>query len=427
MESKLAHIYCPDPKPETVFLTQAYPMALTPALGRPLLGLWLERLHELGIRSVKIYASDRPEKIREYVKEGEAWGLRVEVHSSRTDPTQSPEFLQQLRENTPAQQWPDEEFLIRLDHLPFSDQGHLIQSENRILDYETWFKEILKFAPNIIQVDPHGLQEWKPGIMVGIRTRIDETATIHAPCWIGEGVTIGPGATIGPDTVIESHSIVADQAIIRDSWIWNETFVGELTEVNRSFVNGSIILNWRTGSQVIAPDDFLLCSLRKRQPIHKPASVLGRMLALAVLALTFPIGLVALGVSQWKGISWLARKLAVIPIDTELGFAEDQTIPYREFPAFNGLLRRWPQLWNILIGEFHWVGNRPLSPGEAKSLENDFERLWLKSPIGLVSLSDAEGRGEEMSDDAKADAGFYSAQPNFRLKLRILRKCLFRF
>lgn len=240
-------------------------------------------------------------------------------------------------------------------------------------------------------------------------------------------MTIGRGASIGPDTVIESHSIIADHAIIKDSWIWNETFVGELTEVNRSFVNGSIILNWRTGSQVIAPDEFLLCSLRKRQPIHKPASLLGRLLALVALICTSPMALLALVWSQWKGTSWLARKLAVVPIDTETGFAEDQTIAFREFPAFKGQLKRWPQLWNILIGEFHWVGNRPLSPVEAKSLNNDFERLWLKSPIGLFSLSDAEGRREEMSDDAKADAGFYSAQPEFRLKLRILRKCLLRF
>ncbi len=270
------------------------------------------------------------------------------------------------------------------------------------------------------------MYEWRSGVHVGLRTRIDETANVTAPCWIGEGVTVGAGAVIGPRTIIESHSIIADQAIVQESWVWSETFVGELTEVRNSFVNGSRILNWANGSQVIAPDEFLLCSLRKRQPIHKPGSLLGRFLALACLILSSPLALVALLLSFTKGKSWLNRRLAVIPIDTEIGFAEDQTMPFREFPAFHGVLKRWPQLWNIVIGEFHWVGNRPLSVAEARSLDNDFERLWLKSPIGLFSLSDSEGRGDVIDDDTKADAGFYSAQPHFRLKLRILRKCLMR-
>ena len=89
-------------------------------------------------------------------------------------------------------------------------------------------------------------------------------------------------------------------------------------------------------------------------------------------------------------------------------------------------MRRWPQLLSVGRGDFAWVGNRPLSRNEAGKLTNDFERLWLDAPIGLISQADAEG-APNFSDDGRAHASFYAVQSNWRLDLTILRKALLRW
>jgi hypothetical protein len=66
-----------------------------------------------------------------------------------------------------------------------------------------------------------------------------------------------------------------------------------------------------------------------------------------------------------------------------------------------------------------------LNPGLAARLSNDFERLWLAAPIGLISLADAESCPECFSDEARAHASFYAAGANWRLDLAVLARALF--
>ena len=72
------------------------------------------------------------------------------------------------------------------------------------------------------------------------------------------------------------------------------------------------------------------------------------------------------------------------------------------------------------------MGNRPLHSFEAGKLVNDFERLWLATPIGLISQADAEGCFERFSDEARAHASFYAVQATLPLRLSILRRGGFR-
>ena len=81
------------------------------------------------------------------------------------------------------------------------------------------------------------------------------------------------------------------------------------------------------------------------------------------------------------------------------------TFVYYQLSGVEGVLGRWPQLWNIVRGQFAWVGNRPLKPSQAARLTNEFERLWLTSRLGLICLADTESgcdvRNEEAREDAK--------------------------
>jgi lipopolysaccharide/colanic/teichoic acid biosynthesis glycosyltransferase len=101
------------------------------------------------------------------------------------------------------------------------------------------------------------------------------------------------------------------------------------------------------------------------------------------------------------------------------------TLVYYEMTG--GWLRRWPQLWSVVCGEFAWVGNRPLNPSQASQLANEFERLWLAASPGLLSLGDAEGCTDIHSDEARAHASFYAVQMSRQLDISIIFRVLFIF
>jgi lipopolysaccharide/colanic/teichoic acid biosynthesis glycosyltransferase len=103
------------------------------------------------------------------------------------------------------------------------------------------------------------------------------------------------------------------------------------------------------------------------------------------------------------------------------------TLVYYQFVGVPGWLRRWPQLWSILRGDFCWIGNRPLTPREAARLSNDFERLWLTSPLGLISLADTEAGSGFFNDEARAHASYYAVRASRGLDATIFGRALFLF
>jgi hypothetical protein len=141
------------------------------------------------------------------------------------------------------------------------------------------------------------------------------------------------------------------------------------------------------------------------------------------LALTCPFALYATVKARMLGQQALRPLVAVRP-RTSVPPAALDTLVYHEFSAVDGWLRRWPQLWKVARGEFGWVGNRPLNPGDAALLSTEFDRLWLSAPIGLFSLSYAEGRGELSTHDLRAQASYYALKSGWRLDLSILSRIL---
>jgi hypothetical protein len=150
---------------------------------------------------------------------------------------------------------------------------------------------------------------------------------------------------------------------------------------------------------------------------------LGRFSALLVLAATFPFALITILKAKWQGHRVLRPRRAVAPQTASENYS---SITYFEFATTNNWWKRWPQLWNVVRGEFTWIGNRPLTPIEVGKLTNEFERLWLAAPIGLISQGDAEGCADISSDEARAHSSFYGAQSNWRLDCTIFFRALLR-
>lgn len=409
-----AIVICPADRTAVGFLARQRPLALVPVLGRSLLDLTLADLAHRGARQVLVLAADRPELVRAAVGGGEAWGVTAVVQPvPRELSVGEARARHQVGDPTGWLAAPHD--ITVVDRLPGQSATLLFP------DYGAWFAAVRGEMIPAAQ-DRMGIRELAPGVYVGLRAQISPTARLVAPCWVGNHAWIGEHAIIGPGSIVERGAYVDEAAEVVESFVGPETYVGALTEVRRSFAWGHGLLQWESGSFTEVVDEFLLTSLERRAGQGRGSSWTGRLAALLALLLTWPM----LGWAWWRnrgtGRPLFAPRQAVRAPVRPGDFAE--TVLYHELAGLQGLARRWPELWRIARGDFAWVGNRPLTREQAATLTDEFERLWLAVPPGLVSLADLEGTSDPFGDEARVHAGFYAVRHNWREDLRMLARLL---
>jgi hypothetical protein len=144
-----------------------------------------------------------------------------------------------------------------------------------------------------------------------------------------------------------------------------------------------------------------------------------------MLLLMLPVALPSMLKAKLYGLPVFRPRIAVRPRKSCAVAMPGDTLVYYELAGASGWLRRWPQLGSIARGDFAWVGNRPLNPNQAARLANDFERLWLTAPLGLISLADAEGCADYFKVQTRAHSSFYATQANLRLDWSIISRAIF--
>jgi len=410
-----ALIICPADRAKAAFLASHAPLALAPVLGRSLLDLTLAHLATLGAKQILVLAADRPEKVRAAVSQGEAWGVRVEVHPEQRELTVAEARAKYQTQG--AEGWlPAPHDVVLLDRLPGGERG--------LFDnYGDWFNALLSAMSEAVE-DRIGMREFAPDVFVGLRSQISQGAQLEAPCWIGNHTWVGSGTKIGPNAIVEAGCYVDANAEVVDSFIGPDTYVGALTEVWESFAWGHGLLKWKTGVFSEVADDFLLCDLTSRAKLHRRrASLVGKAAAALALLLTWPAPI----------IGWLRNRRSGKPLFTPhfavraplVGAGKlMETYRYYELAGHGGFWRRWPELWSIVCGNAAWVGNRPLTPAQAGTLSNDFEKLWLTVPPGLFSLADAMDCREPFGEEARVHASFYAVQRSWRKDMGIASRML---
>ena len=184
--------------------------------------------------------------------------------------------------------WPAAREAHLLDRLPQLPEHPLWTS------YPGWFDAIRAFVP-VAARERVGMREVAPGVWVGMRSRVAETAKLQGPCWIGANVFVGPGCVLGPDAFIEDGAYIEESAEVVASVIGPRTYLGALTEVRQSFAWGRGLLNLPSGSFTEITDRFLLDELspaaragaaeakadRPAAVASGPARILERALAIA--------------------------------------------------------------------------------------------------------------------------------------------------
>lgn len=403
-------LICPADRPGVALLADTVPLAVAPLLGKSVIEYWLEALSARGVKHVTVLASDRPQLVRHLVGDGARWGLQLEV---------IPQSRELSVEEARARHASDTTEIILLNTLPGLPTHPLFES------YEGWFAALQAYLPHAVSDTRIGMHEVQPGIWIGLHAQVDPTAQLHAPCWIGEHVLVSAGANIGPGAILEDRVVIEAGARVTQSVIGPETFVGELISVQHSLAQGSTLVNWMTDSCLHVPDAFFLCALGDRRFASSESGLAGRLLAVAALIATAPIALTMMFLSALRGENPLVLRLGVRP-QRHVRASALRTFAYYELAGGSNWLKRWPQFWSVARGDLAWVGNRPLRPTQALGLGNDFERLWLTAPVGLVSLADANGCTDGLNDETCAHASYYAVNASARLNWFVLTHALFR-
>jgi anti-anti-sigma factor len=258
-----ALLICPGPRPAVALLAEATPLATAPLLGKCLVEYWIEYLVGRSVTDIRIRAADRPEQIAKVVGDGSRWGVSIVVES-------------EPQESSPAQaaalyyeHWTERpEFIVQLDHLPGRPGRRLFES------YAAWFNELYEWIPRAQTDDRIGQCEIEPGVWVGLRARISDSARFLPPCWLGDHVAINRDAVIGPGAIIEPGAIVGEGAHVTQSIIGAATFVGAQIKIENSIANRHTLIDWSTNSSLRVPDACWLSSLRG--PLCAQRPVLGR-------------------------------------------------------------------------------------------------------------------------------------------------------
>lgn len=388
-------LICPDQRPSLEELTGGVPLALAVYLGKPLIEHALDGLARSGVTNVLLLVSDRPSEVRAYVGDGAAWGVQVRIYpeSSELTPAEAAERHASFVHDA----------VLTLESLPQAPDVPLLRNA------ESWHHSRAHLLP-LLAPNQIGAREISPGIWCGMKARVNGSAILHAPCWIGPGTTVGAAAIIGPHGYVESDSVIDAHATVENSTVGPRTYLGSMTHLGDSVATGPVLVNWRSGSLTRLTDAFLLSRLDP--PQEALSSPVGRMSALLVIALTLPLPVLALLRRPWR-----VERVAVLPS----GPGEPlRTVTYHEMPALPGLLRRWPFLWRVVTGHFVWTGNPPLTPEQAGSLEGEFERLWLHAGPGIFTAPEAEGCAAPWEDAARAHAALFACQPTAAWRRKIL-------
>lgn len=390
------------------FFRPRVPAALVPVFGRISIDRALEQIHREGGTEVIVLASDRPHLVRAALASGSHWGMRVQVEA--VEGVLSAEVAR-LRFADGFATAGD----ISVRRL--SDSNGLSPAAGAEPGRDL-FVRLLETG------NPPGLvtmRQSEPGIWVSSRARVNASAELVAPVWIGPSVRVAAGAVVGPGTIVEAGALIEPEARLVAAWIGPDTYVGRGAELVEVEVWGNLIQARAGGGLLDVSDTFVLADLRNRG--GATCGLLSRCCAALLLALTLPV------VLPW--MLWRAVRKRPILGHREVhlsgcGRGVPSVRMLRSLAGVPGLRSRWPELLEVLRGRMRLVGNRPLARRALAGLGAARRELWTRKPSGIFSLADAESIDGDRAGAAQSHAAWFTTHDHPGLRASIFFRCLFR-
>lgn len=462
-------------RPEMEPLVLYRPTPLFNIADKPIIFHILEFLVRHGIRQFDLVLNHLPELIEEKLEDGKRWGINITYHLTKT-------LHEPFKVLTPTVKgWTDEpvilgyadylpkltcHFFSQINHVPcllcnlpdkswsgwglfsvqtlaaippntidseFPKQFNLNSPSLKVMPYLSakTLKDLKKSNQIFIRKRhtfnhfPSTARMVEPGIWISRAVSLHPDVKIVAPAFIGEDCQIKSAVEIGPYTIIENNCVIDNSSIIKNSLICQKSYVGEGLEIYDSIVDRNLLINLSHDTKITLHDDFILCELSP-PPHLKSCSyrLIEKLLALFLLCLISPFYLFIRLFTPLK-----REKMLHLPASTEreewktfdlLTFNLDRLDP----SSWKKHVRRLPALFNILQGHIHFVGNPPRTIKEVETLPHDWQKLYLKSKVGLITQNDVYGGSGSSEDEQYASESFYAIQMSLWYDLKLAMRAL---
>ncbi len=264
--------------------------------------------------------------------------------------------------------------------------------------------------------------EVRPGVRLSRGALVHPGAAVRPPVLVGVNAVIGRGAVV-ERSVVGEDVIVGGGSTVRHSVLLPRTHVGRGLALEGALVDRERLGRAHAGSWTRVSDPRILGDTRVPLRPH-PGSLMGRLLAMAIVAGAAPLWLPVLaGLAVESGGRPLTRR-RVVGARGDVALLRRVASRGRLGRLLSRLgLARAPHLWNVVRGDLHWVGTAARSESEWGLLAARGQ-LPL-APPGLVTLADLTPMPLRSADRLALDR-LYAAARSRRRDARLLLAFLLR-
>jgi len=293
-------------RPETAILTNGpttatfgMPNELLPLLGRSLTQRAVETIVGAGIRDIHVILGEDPRAMRLLLGDGTRWGCRIHYHHALPG---EPVSALVHRLGLPMDRY---QILADTTRLPIGITEQLaapvggagevwVHSSAGVRGWSGWGRvrtgwlagcdlplastaladhmlgdpaisrkdvaQTLSAATprDILHATSELLAGPVPRVIIGRGSRVDPTAHLIAPVWIGRNVRIGRNTRVGPGVTIGDGALIEAGSILSNAMILSDTFVGDGLTVEDTIIGGSRLASVRLGTVIDITDTHLL-------------------------------------------------------------------------------------------------------------------------------------------------------------------------
>jgi mannose-1-phosphate guanylyltransferase / phosphomannomutase len=450
-------------------LDRQYAVGLLPVLDKPLVQYRLEELIAAGITECVFVLAEQAEKLETFLGAGERWGGRFRYALSRGAEAPSlvwprisigdEEPLLALRADLLAA--PSVAgFLDQAQGLPGSvvvgaaadprasllllRAGH--PDAAALLDLFDWAApappaaeqvvDLRGVALNLIESLPDyhranrdllagripGLavagREVALGLTAGRRAAVAARSLKQGQAYVGENSRVSADAELLGEVVIARDVVVDRGATIADSLILPHSYIGELVEVTNAIVAHDHLIRVDTGAVLKVADAFLLGRLGGEAHAPEGPRLLDRVLGALLLALSlplWPLGLAAAALQSGGGgllrsETLIGNRQPTLPGVAAAGSEAERAFLSWRFATSIPVLAALPRVLAVVSGDLRPVGVAPLTPQQAESRTEDWQRVRDEAPAGLIGPTQLTLNADAPFDERLMSDAFYAGQ-----------------
>jgi lipopolysaccharide/colanic/teichoic acid biosynthesis glycosyltransferase len=235
--------------------------------------------------------------------------------------------------------------------------------------------------------------------------------------------------------------IVDDGATVDQSILLDRTYVGHLVNIKEAVVHGATIINSASAEHTHVTDSFLLSRIEATTaPPGRTWQVLNQACALFLIIAVLPLILpLALAVYITSGFRLLHRSAHLGKILKNAEGNGDKELSFETFDLFsfqtrqrNGAytilggwmealdLHRLPELLNVLRGDIHMIGVKPLMPNDTSYLMEEWHQRRNECVPGFTGLWYIQTDPGSDFDTILVNDVYYSATRTWQGDIRIL-------